>query len=359
MPSVLAGPHRSAARRGRHVLSILAAGLVAMLVAGAGAQAASSGSLVAPLARQTPLDRYGGWLLFSRFDGSVYHLSELHDGSVRDLAVPTQPKPFDADAGPDSHGEPSAVYSQCAASCDLFVIGLSVGATPRPVRNANTSGSDELAPSVWHGRLVFGRRYGKDRVVPYTKLLNAPRERPSSRLAGLPAKRCGAIDPPHCRPMKDVELTGMELWGSRVAQIWTYQPDSFPGFRQNEVRLTDVDRTDTRQVAAMTTGLGGQTYLGPAITNGRVAFFKTCQGDPGGCSSATAGLIRYRISTGGYEIAGDSVNFSGWAYDGGSDFNVPSDIDCSGGDVVRPSTPCGIYERASRPFSTIAASHLH
>ena len=47
----------------------------------------------------------------------------------------------------------------------------------------------------------------------------------------------------------------------------------------------------------MTGGEGGQTYLGPSIANGRVAFFKACQGDPGGCSPATSGAIRYRISS--------------------------------------------------------------
>jgi hypothetical protein len=52
---------------------------------------------------------------------------------------------------------------------------------------------------------VFARRYGKDQVLPYTKMLQAPRSRPSTRLAGLPSTRCGAVDPPDCRPIKDIE----------------------------------------------------------------------------------------------------------------------------------------------------------
>lgn len=47
---------------------------------------------------------------------------------------------------------------------------------------------------IWKGRLVFAREYGSP-VIPYTKLLKAPRSTPSDRLAGLPEERCGAGEP--------------------------------------------------------------------------------------------------------------------------------------------------------------------
>ena len=149
----------------------------------------------------------------------------------------------------------------------------------------------------------------------------------------------------------------MELWGRWIAQSWTYQPDSFPGFRQNEIRLTNVARTDTRQVAAMVSGEGGQTYLGPSVVDGRVAFAKVCQGDPGGCSPSTSGPVRYRISNGAYQLVGESEQWSGWAFDGTADFHVPSDFDCSGGDPGSPpSEPCGIYRRTGLPWNDAAGA---
>ena len=150
----------------------------------------------------------------------------------------------------------------------------------------------------------------------------------------------------------------MELWGRWIAQIWTYQPDDFPGFRQNEVRLTDVARSDTRQIASMVTGLGGQTYLGPSIAEGRVAFFRACQGDPGGCSARNSAAIRYRISTGGYELAGADEAWSAWAWSGTAGYHVPSDFACSGGDPGIPVEPCAIIRRTGSDYHAIAERHV-
>lgn len=341
------------------VVTALVAGPVAVSASPAVAQQPQDGVPVAELRGATTIDEYAGHVLLSRFDGERYTLGVWHDGEVRDLRVRAQREVFDADAGPDSAGRPSAVVSLCDGSCDLYVIGFGAGDRLRPVRNANTDEHDEVAPSVWKGRLAFGRRYGKDTVVPYTKPLRAPRSRPSDRLAGLPAKRCGAVDPPDCRPIADVTLEAMDLWGRWVGQSWTYQPDGFPGFRQNEVRLTDVARSDTRQVAAMVTGLGGQTYLGPSLVDGRVAFFRGCQGDPAGCTPATSGALRYRISTGDYEIDGANEAWSGWAWAGTAAFHVPSAYACSGGDPgAPPPEPCALYRDTSSRWTPIDGTRV-
>ncbi len=150
------------------------------------------------------------------------------------------------------------------------------------------------------------------------------------------------------------ELAGLELWGRWIAQSWRYQPDGFPGFRQNEIRLTNVARSDTRQIASMITGLGGQTYLGPSIASGRVAFFRACQGDPGGCFTNTSGAIRYRISSGSYELAGARESWSAWAWSGVSDYHVPSEFACSGGDPGLPTEPCAIVRRIGLAWKPVA-----
>ncbi len=337
--------------------------VLAMLVAASLACTVAGGALAAParapqavveLAKASPVREYAGWLVFSRWDGSAYRLSTWHAGTVRDLPVRSQSAVFDADAGPDSSGKASVAVSLCDGSCDLFVIGLEPGDRLRPVRNANTTGHDEIAPTVWKGRLAYARRYGPDKIVPYTKQLVAPRSRPSDRIGTLPARRCGAVDAPTCRVIKHTELAGMELWGRWIAQSWRYQPDGFPGFRQNEIRLTNASRSDTRQIASMVSGLGGQTYLGPSIAGGRVAFFRACQGDPGGCFTNDSGAIRYRISSGRYELAGARENWSAWAWSGVSDYHVPSAFACSGGDPGIPTEPCGIVRRIGLAWKRVA-----
>jgi hypothetical protein len=337
------------------VLTALAA--AALAAAGPAAAQNPAPERIAPLVKETPIREYAGYVLFSRWDGTAYRLSVLRDGAVTDLPVRPQGTPFDADVGPDSSGSPSAVVSLCDVSCDLFVVGLGAGETPRPVANANT-GLDETDPSVWKGRLVFARTYGA-KVVPYAKLLAAPRSRPSDRFAALPAKRCGAVDPPSCRPIGKADLAGLELWGRWVGQSWTYQPEGFPGFRQNEIRLTDVARTDTRQVAAMVTGLGGQTYLGPSFAGGRLGFFRACQGDPAGCSTAASGAFRYSISRQTYELAGANEAWSAWALTDGGDLHVPGSFDCSGGDPASPpSEACAIWRRGALGWQEVPAGRV-
>jgi len=89
-----------------------AAGLT--LAAGATpASAQTAQERLVDLDRGTPVREYDGWLVFSRWDGSAYRPATLHEGQLRDLPVPTQSEPFDADAGPDSAGNASAVVSLC------------------------------------------------------------------------------------------------------------------------------------------------------------------------------------------------------------------------------------------------------
>lgn len=338
----------------RPLLTVIVVALMCLLPASSAA-AQEPGTPIVGLQRATTVHEYAGWVLFSRWDGTAYRLSTWRAGVLRDLPVRPQATVFDADAGPNSAGRASAVVSLCDGSCDLYVIGFRRGDELRPVRNANTTNRDEIAPTVWRGRLAFGRRYGPHQIVPYTKLLAAPRSRPLQRLAGLPDRRCGAIDPPDCRRIEGVALPAMELWGRWVGQSWTYQPDAFPGFRQNEIRLTNVSRSDTRQLAAMTTGLGGQTYLGPSIANGHVAFFRACQGDPAGCSASNSGAIRYRISNGRYSHVGANEAWSGWAWSGAVDYHVPSAFACGGGDPAVVSPPCAIHRRLfGLPWEPIA-----
>jgi hypothetical protein len=62
-----------------------------------------------------------------------------------------------------------------------------------------------------------------------------------------------------------------------------------------------------------------------------------------GCKPDTSGAIRYRISTGAYELDGASENWAAWAWSGNAGFHVPA-FDCGGEDFGFPPTAaCGIY----------------
>jgi hypothetical protein len=310
---------------------------------------------VTQLARETPVRAYDGWLLFSRWDDSSYHLSAWHDGQVRDLAVPASHHVFDADIGPGADGRPQVIVSRCASSCDLYVVGVEPGDHMKAVRSANTS-RDEIAPTISEGRIAFGRRFSDDRVLAYTQRLT---DKHAKRLADLPETRCGAVIPPDCRPIADVNLQALELDGRWVAESWTYQPKDFPGHSQAEMRLTDVKHTDTRQLAAMTVGEGEQTYLAPSIADGQVAFFRACFADRSGCSPKSSGAIRYDISSRRYELDGISTSWTGWAWNGSVGFHVPSEFDCRGGDPSGPpGERCAIYRRDGLDWTSVSQHAL-
>jgi hypothetical protein len=320
-----------------------------------GATAHAQGSSVTTLDRMTPVREYDGRLLFSRWDGRAYHLSVWHEGTATDLDVPTQARAFDADIGTDANGRPSVVVSLCDRDCDLYVSGLEPGDRPRRARGVNTGAHDEVAPSIWGGSIAFGREVNRNRVDMYEK---GPRSR-LRRLPGLGATRCGAVEPPSCRPVENVDLEATERTGRWIAQSWNYQPDDFGGHAQNEIRLTDRSGTRDLRIASMTTGEGGQTYLGLSIARGDVAFFKGCQGDPSGCSTRNSGALRYDISTRRYQIAGANEDWTGWAWDGESDYHVPSAFDCTGGDSgAPPSEACAIYRRDDLTWSSIRAARV-
>ncbi|MBW3654396.1 MAG: transposase, partial [Actinobacteria bacterium] len=103
----------------------------------------------------------------------------------------------------------------------------------------------ETAPTIFRGRIAFARTYrsGAGPIV-YTKRLVAPRSRPSRRLPGVPQRRQG-------KPTESRSVAGLELVGDSLGQSVTYDFAGAAGFRQNEIRLVDVEDATSRQVARM------------------------------------------------------------------------------------------------------------
>lgn len=183
----------------------------------------------------------------------------------------------------------------------------------RPITNANT-GDDEIRPTIWRGTLAFVRDYG-DQQAPYTKPVIAPRKRRSTRQPGVPTRRCEALfEGGSCRTT-DRSISAMELWGANLALVVRYSVPDGVGISQTELRLDDIDERSARQVAYQVTGLGGQSLIGPSFTEGKLAWYKACLGDPGGCTQ-NAGAFRYALSGGEYWRDEERTVLSGFAWTG-------------------------------------------
>ena len=265
-----------------------------------------------PVARPgaaTQVREHRGILVFSRYDAAdkQYRLAIRRPGAApEDLPVAPADRPFDADIGPSANGGAQLVYVRCDETCDLFSYALGGDAARSPsgerrIVQASDPERHDVAPTIWKGRIAWARVYGEQRdrkVVVYTRTLGGPsptRRAPSTRLPGVPTRRCADFGPRRCGATVGRAVRELELWGDNLAQTVTYECESCSGVAQHELRLVDVgDRTAT-QIAFQVVGLGGQQLVGPSFHNGWLGWYKTCLGDPEGCSGTSHGPWRYGL----------------------------------------------------------------
>ncbi len=256
-----------------------------------------------------------GTIVFSEYDqaGATWYLAVREvGGRQRRLALAPSPVPFDADIGTDSKGRPQLIYQRCrgtvrtSTGCELFVFSLVNGSGERPVRNANDPERNDVSPTLWRGRIVWVREYGSGTTanpVVYTKALTAPRSQPSTRLPGVPQRRCSTLVSvePLCGPTTSRRVDALELWGDNLALIVGYVYENLGGSAQFEVRLDRISGRSARQVASLTSGESAPFLVGPSFFSGRLAWYKAC-GDSSQPTCRTAvGPWRYRLSTRRYE----------------------------------------------------------
>ena len=146
----------------------------------------------------------------------------------------------------------------------------------------------------------YGRGSEPNPVV-YTKELTAPRSRPSVRQPGVPQRRCGDVDQRVCGPTTGRTVRELELWGKNLAQSVSYGCGACSGIDQAELRLVDVTRRSSRQVAFQVVGLSGQSLVGPSFATGRLSWYRACLGDPSGCVGGRARPFRTTVTLGRYE----------------------------------------------------------
>lgn len=306
--------------------------------------------------RPTQVRDDGGRVLYSDFDAATaqYRLV-IHDGA-REHPVPVapQPEPFDADIGTDTAGRPSVVVSICgrppaadrrSGGCDLFVHRLGTTSL-RSVTNANTP-DRESAPTIFRGRIAFARTYrsGAGPIV-YAKRLIAPRSRPSRRLPGVPRRRQG-------KSTEQRSVVGLELAGESLGQSITYDFRGAAGFRQNEIRLVDVEEGTSRQVARMVTGLGVQSFEGLSFAAGYLSWYKACAA----CDQdGSFGAYRYRPGR-AYLRERGPLGVAGWSWFGTGAYRVTT-----GGGESRcqglPAGGCPIQRVADPEWHVVAARRV-
>lgn len=117
----------------------------------------------------------------------------------------------------------------------------------------------------------------------------------------------------------------------------SYTYEGSPGFAQKEIRLTTLGG-DVRGIAAQTTGLGGQSYVGPSFDEGALYWARYCAGDESACNKNNSGTFRYRLSTSTYALAGHTRKLTGFSYvDDNRVYEVRGEREC-GTRVGNPPT---------------------
>jgi hypothetical protein len=293
----------------RLVLAAAVAALAALAL-----PALASAATVATPGAPTGVREFAGTIVFSQFDPSVsrYFLSVRSSGAAAPelLPVASSARAFDADIGPDSTGKPELIYQRCAEDagaphgCDLFVYALDGSTGERPVRNANDPDHNDTNPTLWRGRIAWVRDYGQGsepNPIVYTKSLTAPRSQPSKRLPGVPQSRTGDVDRRVSGPTTGRTVQDLELWGRNLALAVSYGCGGCSGIDQSELRLDDLETGRAQQVAFQVVGLSGQTLVGPSFFSGRLAWYKACLGDPGGCRQGQGGPFRFALTAGTYQ----------------------------------------------------------
>lgn len=352
----------TAARLG--CLAIVVAALVAPVTAPA-ATVGSTGGV------GTAVRAYGDTIVFSEYDATAarWYLNVRRVGArQRRVAIAPSRMPFEADIGTDGKGRPELIYQRCETTqpnppalvgrrilCDLYVYSLADATGERPVRNANDGGRNDVSGTLWNGRIAWTREYGTEKdpnPVVYTKLLTAARSQPSTRLPGVPTRRCasdvGLVEPP-CGPTHDRRVTALELRGDDLALIVGYVFEGLGGISQSEVRLDSVSARSARQVAFLLVGLNDQFLVGPSLFDGRLAWYKACAVSEAGCRSAV-GPWRYRLSARKYERgAPGPIIVRGFADTGSRLYEVA----CSTG---RP--PCPVTSIAPPAYTAVPPPDL-
>lgn len=261
----------------------------------AGAQ--EGGVLVAELARPTPVSAVPGGVLHSDFDRAAgrYRLV-LRSGAAAARVLPFTPQrvPFEADLGTDSAGRPAVIAS---VGGDLRVLTIGRDTAPRPVRNVAT-GEREHAPTIDRGRVAFARSMPSGDIV-YTKRLTTPRRSLSTRLPGVPTRRCDPGRPTGAScTTGERQVEQLDLVDGQLAQHVRYRVGGAAAYFQDEVRWVTLATRQARQVAHVSGGESVQRFEGVQLAGSRIGWYRGCER---ACPRQYTASFRYRPGV-GYDV---------------------------------------------------------
>ncbi|HEU4975049.1 MAG TPA: hypothetical protein VFT50_08155 [Baekduia sp.] len=247
-----------------------AAALIVLAAATASSVGSASAATVAvgPVGQTGQLSAWGGHVVFSQRDPATsrWRLMDASAVGIRALPVPAQATPITADAGPDAHGRPAAVFTRCsgtgaANTCRIHELSLArAHAKPHLVGALARPGYSDGAPSIWKGRIAFGRVLTG---VPGTRIAalyvqRRPGARALLRLGRGTVPQCGAVP---CGRIAQPEQ--LDLGPSGLAVTWFLRGgDAIPQDAEELWRIP----LDGRPGTLLDTAVMGECAMGGALS---------------------------------------------------------------------------------------------
>ncbi|MDX6679140.1 MAG: hypothetical protein QOE31_3192 [Solirubrobacteraceae bacterium] len=242
------------------------------------------------------------WHVFVRRGGTISAPPAIAPGDGR----------LKVDVGPGPGAKPMLAYIDCANSCRVVLSDLD-GANARAVPGSQhaTSVSVDGSRVAW----VRGRNSVRVRDLKANSTV---------AVAGAPRRKCwtpfrqvipgkGRVTPPpRCETTTGASVDDVELDGSRLALIVSYQLAHGGGSNgTTEVRVESVRGGAQRLIALMNVGEGQQTWIGPSWVGHDLFFYRSC---PFACPRQE-GAYRYDPDRRIYAYAPASIAISGFAMD--------------------------------------------
>lgn len=318
----------------------------AVFAATAAAPAAAAPAKLADLHAATTVRAFGGVQAWSDYDPAtkLWHVQVRRDGRLFTPAIPPSRNRIDVDVGPRSDGVPTLAYIDCPHNCRVVVTHLD-GGTPQTV--PGSAGASD--PTIWGHQVAWVRN---DRTI-----LTSTRGGHGRRvLGGAPARKCYKPftgKPRRCERPSNPTIGDIELHGSQLALVDVFGLKLAAGNGVSEIRTESIKGGPQRLVALMTIGEGGQTWVGPSWAKGKLYFYKSCLGDPGGCVGPGAGAFAYDSARNTYALARGSTPLTGFAIDddGSRAYEAlgPGGPECGDADA----RPCELRESDPLAFKAV------
>ena len=231
---------------------------------------------IASLTADVPISAYGGWVVWSVPVPGGWGLNAWHAGVVTALPIAARPDPFDVDVGTDADLKVVVTFSRCSTNpkntsfpvhiapwtgddCGTQVVDLATGVErhggqPRP------EGASDTTPSMWHGRIAFGRHYADFGEVQQVELWTPPSDSTVTLRHGSVPTSCPFKG--GCRGLLHRgAVQGLDLGPRLVTFLWWVDAPGVAGQGGWEVR---ADRLSNGRSV-----LAGSGNLGEACTGDR------------------------------------------------------------------------------------------